>query len=252
MAHSALPRLAAALARPGSPRHRPTRKLRVKPSVFALLSMCLTLYAGGASALTNLVTNGDFEAGNTGFLSDYQFTSFNNAEGQYFVGANAQAFNGGLLSTPNHTLGGTLMFIGNGSPAASRVWYSAASIPVQTNTDYFFEAWVMNLCCRPGTLGNGIDPVGPSVLSFYANDVLLGTRSSSLLGVWEGLSTTWPSGLATTVTLKLINSNTQALGNDFAVDDIFLGTDSSVPEPSSGTLITAGMVCLAAWRRRRT
>lgn len=223
----------------------------MKPSMFAPFALCLTLGTGSASPLTNLVPNGDFEAGNTAFLSDYQFTSFNQTEGQYFVGANAQTFNGNLVATPNHTAGGTLMFVGNGSPAASRVWYSASSIPVQPDTDYFFEAWVMNLCCRPGTLGNGIDPVGPSVLSFYANDVLLGTRSSALLGVWEGLSTTWSSGSATTVTLKLINSNTQVGGNDFAVDDIFLGTDSSVPEPSSWLLLLAGLTGIAGGRPRR-
>ncbi|MBK9259806.1 MAG: hypothetical protein IPM54_08200 [Polyangiaceae bacterium] len=88
----------------------------------------------------------------------------------------------------------------------------------------------MNACCPP-PYGDGINPVGPSELSFYANDELLGTRTSSQLGVWEGLSTTWNSGGATSVTLRLVNANTQASGNDFAVDDVFLGVESSIPPP---------------------
>jgi hypothetical protein len=111
------------------------------------------------------------------------------------------------------------------------VWFTQASIPVQPNTQYYFEAFVMNLCCASG-LGNGIDPVGPSVLSFYANGQLLGTRTSMKLGKWEGLTTVWSSGSATSVDLKLVNANTEALGNDFAVDDIYLGTISTVNPPN--------------------
>jgi hypothetical protein len=211
----------------------------------------LVLVASSASALTNLVVNGDFEAGNTGFSSDYLFAFPNNGEGQYFVGTNAQAWNGALVANPDHTEGdGGLMFLGNGSSAAVPVWFSSEAIPVSSDTDYFFEAWVMNLCCRPGTLGNGVDPVGPSVLSFYANDELLGTRTSSELGVWEPLSTIWSSGSATSVILKLVNSNTAFQGNDFAVDDIFLGTETSVPEPGTAILILAGLGGLAARRGR--
>lgn len=215
------------------------------------LAGCLALGASSASALTNLVANGDFEAGNSGFSSDYLFASPNSGEGQYFVGTNAQAWNGNLITSPDHTLGGGLMFLGNGSSTAVRVWFSSEAIPVSSATDYFFEAWVMNLCCRPGTLGNGVDPVGPSVLSFYANDELLGTRTSSELGVWEPLSTIWSSGAATSVTLKLVNSNTAFGGNDFAVDDIFLGTETSVPEPTTGVLVVAGLGGLTAHQQRR-
>ena len=89
----------------------------------------------------------------------------------------------------------------------------------------------MNLCCAKN-LGDGINPVGPSVLSFYANGQLLGTRTSTKLGEWEGLTTNWNSGSATTVTLKLVNANTDPIGNDFGVDDIYLGTETSIPLPN--------------------
>jgi hypothetical protein len=195
--------------------------------------------AGGSDAapsdaskpeVPNLVPNGDFSAGNTQFASDYAYAGLNTVEGEYTVGTNPQAFNGNLLVIGDHTTGDGLMFIGNGKATPDRVWY-AGPIAVSAGTKYYFEAWVMNVCCPP-PYGDGINPVGPSELSFYANDVLLGTRTSQKLGVWEGLSTTWESGSATSVTLKLVNANTQPSGNDFGVDDVFLGIESSVNPPN--------------------
>jgi len=180
-------------------------------------------------AVPNLVPNGDFSAGNDQFSSDYTYANLNTVEGEYTVGNNPQAFNNNLLMIGDHTTGDGLMFIGNGKPTPDRVWYSGP-IAVSPGTTYYFEAWVMNACCPP-PYGNGIDPVGPSELSFYANGELLGTRTSMQLGVWEPLGTTWNSGSATSVTLQLVNANTQVSGNDFAVDDVFLGVESSIDPP---------------------
>ncbi len=177
----------------------------------------------------NLVPNGDFSAGNEQFSSDYVYANLNTVEGEYTVGNDPQAFNNNLLMIGDHTTGDGLMFIGNGKPTPDRVWY-AGPIAVSPGTKYYFEAWVMNACCPP-PYGDGMNPVGPSELSFYANDELLGTRTSTLLGVWEPLSTIWNSGSATSVTLKLVNANTQVSGNDFAVDDVFLGVESSIIPP---------------------
>lgn len=185
----------------------------------------------GKPSAPNLVLNGDFEKGNMFFGSDYSYAVKNTVEGEYTVGTNGQAFNGSLESAGDHTSGKGQMFIGNGKATPDRVWFPSATITVSPNTTYYFEAWVMNLCCASG-LGDGINPVGPSVLSFYANGQLLGTRTSMKLGKWEGLSTNWNSGAATTVTLKLVNANTDALGNDFAVDDIYLGTETSIIGPN--------------------
>lgn len=185
----------------------------------------------GKPSAPNLIPNGDFEQGNVLFGSDYSFATNNTVEGEYTVGTSGQAFNGSLVSVGDHTSGTSKMFIGNGKATPDRVWFTKTSITVQPNTQYYFEAFVMNLCCAKG-LGDGVNPVGPSVLSFYANGQLLGTRTSSKLGVWEGLTTVWNSGASTTVDLKLVNANTDALGNDFSVDDIYLGTVSTVNPPN--------------------
>ncbi|UQA60509.1 hypothetical protein [Polyangium aurulentum] len=184
---------------------------------------------GSKPPVPNLVPNGDFSAGNVQFSSDYAYADLNTVEGEYTVGNDPKAFNANLLMIGDHTTGDGLMFIGNGKPTPDRVWYSGP-IAVSPGTTYYFEAWVMNACCPP-PYGDGVNPVGPSELSFYANEELLGTRTSKLLGVWEPLGTVWSSGGATSVTLKLVNANTQASGNDFAVDDVFLGIESSINPP---------------------
>lgn len=185
-----------------------------------------------AKTAPNLIPNGDFELGNTLFGSDYAYATTNTVEGQYTVGTNGQAFNGALVAVGDHTSGTSQMFIGNGKATPDRVWFTS-TINVAANTQYYFEAWVMNLCCTPQSgIGDGVNPVGPSELSFYANGQLLGTRTSQKLGEWEGLSTVWNSGASTTVDLKLVNANTVALGNDFAVDDVYLGTISTVNPPN--------------------
>lgn len=180
----------------------------------------------GKPSAPNLVPNFDFELGNTMFGSDYAFAAINSIEGEYTVGKSGKAFNGALIDLGDHTSGKGLMFIGNGKSTPDRVWFTLKPIAVTPGTKYYFEAWVMNLCCTgyPG-------PQGPSVLSFYANDKLLATRTSSKLGTWEGMSSEWNSGTAVSVTLKLINANTDPWGNDFAVDDIYLGTVSTVLPP---------------------
>lgn len=204
------------------------------------------------AAPVNLVPNGDFASGNSSFGSDYAFSPLSNTvEAQYTVRDNPSPWNPFFISAADHTPDANgLMFVGNGSPTdGERVWF-ASSIPVEQNQDYFFEAFVMNVCCIP-QFGGGPGAVNPAILSFYANDVLIGTRSTGLLGFWEGLSTQWNSGTSTTVTLKLVNSNTVARGNDFAVDDIYLGIQSTVlPLPGTFWLLALALVALGVSTRR--
>lgn len=204
------------------------------------------------AAPVNIVPNGDFAAGNASFGSDYVFApASNTVEAQYTVRDNPSPWNPFFISAADHTPDANgLMFVGNGSPTlGEQVWFMSG-IPVMQNQDYFFEAFVMNVCCIP-SFGGGPGAVNPAVLSFYANDVLLGTRSTGLLGVWEGLSTQWNSGASTSVTLKLVNSNTVARGNDFAVDDVYLGIQSTVvPIPGTIWLVALGLVALIMSARR--
>lgn len=226
----------------------------MKKAVDLLFLGSLALATPALGAPINLVTNGDFQAGNTGFSSSYTYApASNTTEAQYTVRTDPYPWNGSFISAGDHTSGTGNMFVGNGSPTAgSLVWGSSATISVLPNTDYFFEAWAMNVCCTPNYTGSN----SPAILEF----AVVGDQSTASLGTiptilnpgtWQFLGTTWNSGANTSVSLRIINQNTAVGGNDFALDDIHFSTESSVsvPEPASLFLSGLGLVALVMSRR---
>lgn len=158
----------------------------------------------------NLIVNGDFSAGNTGFSSSYNYAFPNTTEGEYFVGTNPSAWNGGLSACTDHTSGAGNMLLVNGSPIANvSIW--CQTIPVSPNTDYLFSTWV-----TPAY------PVNSPILQFSINGVSIGSLFSPSGGVctWEEFFATWNSGAATTANICIVNQNINVAGNDFALDDI--------------------------------
>ncbi|MBL7766756.1 MAG: gliding motility-associated C-terminal domain-containing protein [Chitinophagaceae bacterium] len=162
----------------------------------------------------NLIDNGDFESGNTAFSSSYIYAANNTIEGEYFVGPNPQAWNGGLGVFGDHTTGTGNMLIVNGAPLANTsIW--CKTVNVTPNTDYSFSAWLQNVNIWGATSN-------PPILQFSINSNLLGTpfNVTPTAGLWQQFFQTWNSGANTTATICIINQNTIASGNDFAIDDI--------------------------------
>ena len=221
----------------------------------------ITLFATTAPALpVNLVSNGDFEAGNSGFTSGYSYSGSNTTEGQYTVRSNPYPWNGFFISSGDHTSGQGLMMVANGAPTAGQLVWSSNSIAVASGTNYFFEAFVNNVCCASPFPGNT-----PSILEFSLSlnggaAITLGTKTTNLglAGTWEGLSTQFFSAGGGSVVLSLINQNTIAAGNDFAIDDVFFGTESiveptptNVPEPMTLSLLALGLSGIGLLRRKQ-
>ncbi|WP_414902060.1 PEPxxWA-CTERM sorting domain-containing protein [Sphingomonas flavalba] len=219
-----------------------------------LVSILALACATQASA-GNLVGNGDFEAGNTGFTSDYRHSPASGLDaGVYAVGASPTAWHGYFSAIGDHGSGsGNMLLVNGASDITKNVWVSGA-IAVSAGQDYFFEAFVASLY-----------PSSPPILTFlYALDggpaQELATLSNTLeLGVWEGLSTSFNTGSATTVQLFLRNAQPAYNGNDFAVDDVYLGTTSivnpgpigGVPEPATWAMMILGMGAVGGAMRRR-
>lgn len=223
-----------------------------------LAATTLALALASTAQAQNLVTNGDFEAGNTGFSSGYDHApAGNTAEGQYTVRSNPYPWNDNFVSASDHTPTGTLMFVGNGSGDLGDLVWQSGPIAISALTDYFFEAYVMNVCCQPGyTQPNSAPVLDFSIALDGGAPTLLKTLTIPLdpAGVWHGLSTSFNSGSATSAVLSLINANTSRGGNDFAVDDIFLGTESTViavPEPATWAMMLLGFGAIGAALRTR-
>ncbi|HEV8082859.1 MAG TPA: hypothetical protein VGP55_06645 [Chitinophagaceae bacterium] len=95
---------------------------------------------------TNLITNGDFESGLTGFNTDYGIYPNGNGCGVGVYGSVAVATSPILTSRwfcdfPDHSPAGTKMLVVDGTCAANkRVWYE--TISVTANTLYYFSAFV--------------------------------------------------------------------------------------------------------------
>lgn len=164
-----------------------------------------------ANVGANLVTNGDFEQGNSGFSSDYNyFITTNTVAGQYTVGSTPPSYNSGWSNCVDHTSSLGNMMIVNGATVANEfVW--CQEVAVSPNTDYVFSLW-----------GQAIYNIDPAILQFSINGNPVGTNINftSTTCVWEEFYEVWNSGSNTVVEICILNQNT-AGGNDFAIDDIF-------------------------------
>ncbi len=164
----------------------------------------------------NLVVNGDFSAGNSGFTSTYIYSappSTTLVEGHYSIYTNPFGVHTGFTFMGDHTTGTGNMMILNGSPSPTSVW--CQTIPVTPNTDYDFSAWFAN--CSSVTTGAFVP-----ILQFMVNGVLLGTPTSVTAppGTWVNFFSTWNSGINTSADICIYDQTTAASGNDFVIDDI--------------------------------
>ena len=170
----------------------------------------ITYYYTAEVTGTNLITNSNFSSGNSGFTSEYNFASSNTTEGQYYVGTNPNTWHGALNNCVDHTTGNGNMLMINGAPVANvNVWKQ--TLTVTPNTNYAFSTWVQS-----------ISAPNPAQLQFSINSKDLGTLITASVPAcnWTQFYTTWNSGANTTATISIVNKNTQAMGNDFALDDI--------------------------------
>lgn len=159
----------------------------------------------------NLITNGSFDAGNTGFTSQYTYSpGANPTQGVYGVGRNANQLSPMYFaSCSDHTSGTGPMMIVDGSPiAGQRVWCQTIAVAPQTH--YAFSTWVTSI----------LQP-NPAALRFSINGIQLGQTfyAGTQNCQWRQFYARWQSGSATSAEICIVNQNTNPQGNDFALDD---------------------------------
>jgi len=175
----------------------------------------------------NLVTNGDFESGNTSFGSAYGYvTPATNAlypEGLYSIVSSPQSVHNNFTTNGDNTPApGTMQMVVNGSPTPGVVVWSQ-SVQVIPGATYQFTYWEQTVCLP-----------SPSILQLYVNGVAAGPAytASSTAAVWTHFLYNAAAGTNTVLNLELVNQNTIAGGNDFALDDIvfqqILSADATV------------------------
>jgi hypothetical protein len=192
---------------PPNPAHSPWRRLFGQSNEADLRT--------GASAAANLVTNGDFEAGNTGFITDYLLPL---GSGQGYYGVYDSGENTGFFgAAPNdHTSGEGRMFLADGSTASNTlVW--GQDVLVSPNTDYSFSMWAMTLALGRG--GNNAD------LEVLINGTPLGPVFPTPFQIrsdWIEFKAPWNSGGASVAQIRIFERSLEPSGNDFGLDDLSL------------------------------
>ncbi|PCH93781.1 MAG: hypothetical protein COB85_06420 [Bacteroidetes bacterium] len=184
-----------------------------------------------------LIINGDFESGNTGFTSSYYFCNTSGClgpAGGYGVGPNPNFYNTGF-SGFDHTSGsGNLMVINGSTSSNTNVW--CQTITVTPNTIYEFSTWLASL-----------NTSNLAILQFSINGVNLGStfNGPGATGTWVQFFQTWNSGSSTTAIICIVNQNTASGGNDFGLDDIsFQECISACPSISTISIVSSSGLSL--------
>jgi hypothetical protein len=192
------------------------------------LALLATALVVGAQTGQNLVINGDFEDGNTGFTSGYTLGDVSNP-GFYAIGANPSTATGAFgdwCNCGDHTSGtGKMMIVNGATDAALPVWEE--TVAVTPSTTYAFSYW-----------GAEVDHDSSSLphLSLRINGSVIGSSTFPEYapdngGQWQNYKFTWKSGSSKSADLALFDLNTDASWNDFALDDVSF---SAVPGLTGG------------------
>ena len=205
-----------------------------------------TLVSGVAHA--NLIANGDFSLGNTGFSSQYRYMSMQNvSEGVYAITSNPTELHSGATSYGDHTSGSGNMMVVNGATNPNVVIWEQ-SVAVLPSVDYVLSGWAASW----GHYGDGID-TSPARLQFFLNNSMIGGEFSveKKNGVWAEFQWKFNSGSLTNLPLSIVDANLAYAPNDFSLDDLSLTiAPTPIQEPSPLMLLAAGLTGLAFSRQR--
>ena len=159
----------------------------------------------------NLVVNGDFSSGNTGFTSSYNYTSSaRTGDGEYGVNTTPVNWDPALAHCIDHTTGtGNMLLVHGSSQNYIPVW--SQTVTVTPNTNYSFSTWLQYFSATTAAR-----------LQFAVNGIALDDIYLTNIAScnWRQFNTIWNSGNNTSVTLSIVNQNTAPAGKDFALDDI--------------------------------
>lgn len=204
-------------ANPPDPTLTAANNTSATPTISPTTTTTYTVTSGIPANPVNLIVNGDFTLGNTGFQTDY--INYNvgtvpatGVQGAYGVVTNPRNWFTPFSNCADHTTSSGNMLVADGSTTGTaRVWYSPAPITVIPGKNYTFSYFLTAVV-------NG----GPAKLEVLINNVPIGpvATAPSSQCVWDEHSYVWNSGTNTTAIISIIDR--EAFGNnDFAIDDLY-------------------------------
>ena len=192
-------------------------------SVLGVLGSIMTAAANGKEPAHNLVVNGDFERGNTGFTTGYMFGDLS-GPGSYNIVSNpstAKGSYGDWCNCGDHTTGSGNMMVVNGANSASTpVWEEM--VHVTPATDYTFSYWGAEVDHDSSSLPRLLVKINGRVVGRST----IPERSPDNGGSWHEYKSKWNSRSSTTADLAIFDANTHTGWNDFMIDDIHFSSSS--------------------------
>jgi hypothetical protein len=205
-----------------------------------LVALSLTGRAFGADFI-----NGDFESGNMGFTSGYQYVPPDqNAlwpEGLYTVENNPNDSHNLAYTMGDHTSGKGNMMMLNGAPDPGVLaWEGQLDGSLTPGDCYKMSVWVASWSWDE-----------PAALRAQMSGQDIGTFSPSLDGNWLEWKMNFTATEATP-TFRIFDDNIVRGGNDFALDDIHLAAaNCGVPDGGAGLAGILAIVGVCAAGRGR-
>ncbi|HKQ46775.1 MAG TPA: hypothetical protein VJZ71_01760 [Phycisphaerae bacterium] len=188
----------------------------MRASIDTLIGRILVVALLGAGApaasATNLLVNGNFSAGNSGFGTGYVYSpgaGNGTVAGSYTVDVNTNPWHPAFTPFGDHTSGAGQMMVVNGATVSQIVW--SQTVAVSSGTDYSICFWAATAF-----------PSSPGYLRLRINGGQVGSTLvlPSQAGAWVQFSAVWNSGLNTMATIVIDDLNTVDSGNDFVLDDL--------------------------------
>jgi gliding motility-associated-like protein len=165
----------------------------------------------------NVISNGDFENGNSGFSTNYVYGTGGSwgllsNPGQYAIVTSPNLAHNNFTACADHTAnpGVNMMVVNGAATAATDVW--CQTVVVQPNTNYQLSAW----------LSNALNDINVAQLQFSINGISVGPIfATPTTGCnWQQFFQVWNSGANTSANICILNQNVGGSGNDFLLDDI--------------------------------
>ena len=191
----------------------------------AFLAVALVLFVIGSPIVrATIIENGDFEAGNTGFISEFTYTPPGpgslDSEGFYTVDSDPRNNSELLLSIGDHTTGTGLMLIVNGTETTGTLlWQGTITSPLTVGQQYDLSFWVASISTDV-----------PPAVTVTMGSTPIDTVAPVPDGTWMRSTSTFTAEEAYP-TFRL-DAFAHPAGNDFAVDDIdvfLVGTETNPP-----------------------
>ncbi|MBX3482693.1 PEPxxWA-CTERM sorting domain-containing protein [Phenylobacterium sp.] len=216
-----------------------------------LLAAALAVTAAPAGA-AELLTNGDFSAGATGFNSTYAYGGAGSTfQGNYWVVSNPATVCAACFpAIGDHTSGQGNMMVVDGAGSGDFFWEVVVSVVPYTHYD--LSLWATSLGNMGSTPNVTIQINGQQLAA-----VVLPNTTGVTSTTWNPISTGWFAGAATQATIRLIDTNNVYAFNDLAIDDISFRGEAvtppggGIPEPSAWALMILGFGASGAALRRR-